>query len=606
MVTTFYEVRDRAGVVMAVHKRVDDSAGKRVAWLQSDGSTGLNGTPVADLPLYGLHRMSEWPEPVPIVVCEGEKVAEALWSIGIAALGTVTGAAGTPSGGSLSALTGRAVVLSPDNDDVGRSHMRRIADSLEDLAAVGWLEPPAGKPQGWDLADAVAEGVDARALIAGATDYFGEHGGSKSDSGGATLTSLSSLSSHQSPYPRTLAAEAYHGLAGDFARAVEPHTEADPVAILASFLVMAGSLVGDRVRAMAGDRPHPARLYALITGDTSKGRKGTSGAPVESIAKLADPSFEVVRGLSSGEGLIFAVRDPVEKIVQVGKGVSRHPELQVVDEGVTDKRLLVIESEFASVLRVLQRDGNTLSGMVRTAWEAGDLRTMTRTSPLSATGAHISILGHVSREELVRYLDRTDLANGFANRFLMIAARRQKLLPKGGNVPPYMLNDYADRLLEVMAWADESRFLERDALAEEMWAAVYGPLSEGGPGLLGAATARAEAQALRLQVAYALLDRSDTIRPEHVLASLAVWDYAKGSARWVFGDALGDTIADAILEAVAARGELTRTDISNLFSRHVERSRIERALVSLVSTHRVSLFRDTSTGGRPREVYRHA
>ena len=85
-----------------------------------------------------------------------------------------------------------------------------------------------------------------------------------------------------------------------------------------------------------------------------------------------------------------------------------------------------------------------------------------------------------------------------------------------------------------------------------MWAEVYEQLSEGRPGLLGAATNRAEAQALRLQVTYALLDRSPVIRPEHVLASLAVWQYADASAKWVFGDALGDTVADEILEGAAA------------------------------------------------------
>ena len=213
------------------------------------------------------------------------------------------------------------------------------------------------------------------------------------------------------------------------------------------------------------------------------------------------------------------------------------------------------------------------------------------------------MLGHVSREELLRYLDRTDLANGFINRFLIVAAKRQRLLPAGGNVPSEVLEAFAARLRDVIAWAQQPRLLTRDPDAERMWAAVYPELSEGRPGLLGAATNRAEAQALRLQVVYALLDRSPVIGPAHVLASLAVWQYADASAKWVFGDALGDTIADAILEALRLRREMSRTDISDLFGRHVSRSRDRAGAEPAAFGWRVTRTLER-TAGRSREVFR--
>ena len=61
-------------------------------------------------------------------------------------------------------------------------------------------------------------------------------------------------------------------------------------------------------------------------------------------------------GLSSGEGLIWAVRDPGEN----GDGQS--------DSGVADKRRIVLDGEFASTLKVLGRQGNTLSPVIRNAW----------------------------------------------------------------------------------------------------------------------------------------------------------------------------------------------------------------------------------------------
>jgi len=71
---------------------------------------------------------------------------------------------------------------------------------------------------------------------------------------------------------------------------------------------------------------------------------------------------------------------------------------------------------------------------MRKAWDGGILSTMTRTAPLRATGAHISIIGHITVDELRARLTRTDTANGFANRFLfMLVKRSTVLLPFGGD-----------------------------------------------------------------------------------------------------------------------------------------------------------------------------
>ncbi len=115
----------------------------------------------------------------------------------------------------------------------------------------------------------------------------------------------------------------------------------------------------------------------------------------------------VASGLASGEGLIWNVRDPIkrkEPIREAGKKTGKIIDYQevIADEGIDDKRLLVMESEFASVLQVCSRDRNTLSAVMRQAWDTGYLRTMTKNSPARATDAHISIVGHVTRDELRR------------------------------------------------------------------------------------------------------------------------------------------------------------------------------------------------------------
>jgi hypothetical protein len=57
-----------------------------------------------------------------------------------------------------------------------------------------------------------------------------------------------------------------------------------------------------------------------------------------------------------------------------------------------------------------------------------------KVSPDKATGSRIGINGHITETELRRKLMRTELANGFANRFLFAKVRRSKSLRHGGHL----------------------------------------------------------------------------------------------------------------------------------------------------------------------------
>src|SRR5690606_14027546 len=130
--------------------------------------------------------------------------------------------------------------------------------------------------------------------------------------------------------------------------------------------------------------------------------------------------------------------------------------------------------------------GNTLSPVVRAAWDSGDLRALTKNSPARATGAHISIIGHVTAQELRLELDATEAANGFANRFLFVAARRSRELPFGGRADALDLAPILRRLRDALDRAREPGQMAFDGPARERWASVYSELSAGRPGLLGA------------------------------------------------------------------------------------------------------------------------
>jgi hypothetical protein len=409
------------------------------------------------------------------------------------------------------------------------------------------------------------------------------------------------------PWPDPPDQAAYHGLAGDFVRTIAPHTEADPVGILMQLLGLVGTLAGRTPHIRVEADRHGLNEFVVLVGETSKGRKGTSAGHVKRLGQELDPEWYrsgFAGGLSSGEGLIDAVHDPVEELKTIKeRGRPPRQELVVVDPGVADKRLLVFEPEFSRVLRVMLRRENTLSAILRQAWDGDSvLRVMARTSKLRATDAHISLVGHIGRDELLRYLDSTETANGFGNRFAYIAVRRAQVLPFGGRVPPKTLAELVKRFRTILdfvrtiacpfTWSME---------AAAQWTIAYPALSEGKLGLFGAIVGRGEAHALRFACQYALLDRSLVIQPAHLRAALALWEYAEASAHAIFGDALGDRTADAILWVLRRTpAGLTRTEISNLFGRHLPASELERALGTLLRAGKAAC-RSETTGGRPIE-----
>jgi hypothetical protein len=431
----------------------------------------------------------------------------------------------------------------------------------------------------------------------------GEHNG---------LNSSTSFNSYlvREPWPEPMDPAALHGLAGDVVRTIEPHSESDPAAILIQFLVAFGNAIGRTAYFRAEADHHHTNLFTVMVGNTSKGRKGTSWGQVARLLRLTFPEWWdcVVSGLVSGEGLVWQVRDSVTKSTPVceGKGkdrrIVRYEEV-VADEGVSDKRLLVLESEFASVLKVAAREKNTLTTVVRQAWDTGELRTMAKNSPAVATGAHVSIIGHITRDELRRQITDTDMANGVANRFLWMCVHRSKCLPEGGELREESLEPLAARVKLAADFARGIQQVERDPAARAMWRAVYEPLSTGKPGLLGAATSRAEAQVMRIALLYALLDCSPVIRREHLSAGLAVWTYSEQSTKYVFGSALGDPTADAILAALLQNPSgVSRTEISSLFGRNKSAGEITRAL-GLLFEYRLAYPTALPTDGRSIEIW---
>jgi hypothetical protein len=547
------------------------------------------------------YKLPEWKDSKMVCIVEGEKDADNLWSLGIPATCNPGGAGKwRPEFNAL--LAGKDVVIFPDNDEPGERHARDVARNLLSIANRIKIVILPGLPEKGDVSNWIQAG--------GTYDELIQLIQKESPYKEAPVISMIGKNEPAASLWPDLAAEALYGLPGNIVRSIDPFTEADPASVLVHVLAAFGNIIGSRAHAAVQSDLHPARIFAVVIGESSKGRKGTSWSTPKEIFSRVDSKWSDGRvrcGLSSGEGLIFHVRDELRKTVPVKKGgrIIDYEE-EIVDSGESDKRLFCIESEFSSMLKIMGREGNSLSGVVRQAWDTGSLSTLTRNNPLRATGAHVSIIGHTTKDELIRSLSATEQCNGFGNRFLWFLAKRSKALPHGAALPPEILNGLAEQMEQAVSFARNAGMIVRDTPANEMWETIYYLLSEGRPGLAGGLLNRAEAQVLRLSLIYALMDCSSVIRVEHLQAATALWDYCEASVRYIFGTKTGNQYADRITEALleSEDGSLTDDDIGRLFGGHRTREK-DLALDLLLRLGKVTK-ESRQTKGRPVTIWKAA
>jgi hypothetical protein len=381
----------------------------------------------------------------------------------------------------------------------------------------------------------------------------------------------------------------YHELLGEIVNTIAPHTEADPVAILTQLLVSFGAAVGRGAYFQVEATRHHGNEFMCLVGDSARARKGSSWDHVRRLILDADPSLQprIMTGLSSGEGLIWAVRDPSGQ-----------------DPGIPDQRLLVIEPEFASALKAAGRELSTLSPTLRSGWDGRPLAILTRTSPARASTAHIAVIGHITQHELRRHTTSLELANGYINRVLMIACRRQRLLPEGGDPDPLAATGLDRLLAAALRHARTTGHVRLDPDARELWHHAYHQLAtEPQDGIVAQITARAEAHAIRLALLYTLTDGKRQISAPHLQAALALQNYAARSAAWALTGATGQPLAEQIHAVLRQHpGGLTRSQISQALNHNQPAGQIDHALHALNTAGRATTTQ-IPTGGRPAQLW---
>jgi hypothetical protein len=389
-----------------------------------------------------------------------------------------------------------------------------------------------------------------------------------------------------------------YGLVGDVARAGSETTEANPYAIALNFLAYISAAIGRRAYTSVGNTRHHCRLFTQQVGRTGRGRKGDAASLVHRIDMAVREADETQRqymapqvhsgGLSTREGLALMIHDGWKQ----GKTEV---------EPIHDKRLWVIESEFANVLHQGKRDGNTLSSALRDVWDGVAIKPATKGQPrVWASYPHICLSAAITPSELRGLMASRELTNGFANRFLTIWAERIKMLPFPTATPQHVVRALADRVIEVIRFAGGDKFAERDAMeitmtvaAQRKFADLYlGELNDQSGGETVTALLERRAPVLRrLAMLLALCDLQTEVNEQHIEAALAWVRYWADSIKFIFSDGISETVtaetnsaALKIVAFLADRPQATRSEITReCFQGHQRKGVIDAALDELLT-----------------------
>lgn len=436
---------------------------------------------------------------------------------------------------------------------------------------------------------------------------------SRSDGGSIEVESLDFAKSvtDAPKWPSLMDKPAFRGLAGRFVELACNNNEADPALVLMTYLcrfsVEVG--VGPTPHLYVGDSKHYARIFVVGVGASSKARKGTSSKPCNRLFKYECSPFDstivaparMSHGpLSSGEGIIYNVRDEVQeyKVDRKGNGQT-----VVTDPGVIDKRLYIQDEEFGGVLSVAKREGNSLSSIIRRMWDDGNLEPLTKNNRIRATDAHIGITTHITMPELHRRLDDSDSFNGFANRFLWTCSKRPRIVPFPSPMPKTELKKLQIELVNILQKVKEIERMGMTREARGLWADVYPALSRDHHGLVGAVINRAEAQVIRLSMIFALQDAQGAIDARHIESALAVWQYCEDSARFIFAGRGVNPDANKLFTLIKEKRKADASAVYKHFQGHITKPALERAVNELTSQGRIDVAQE-ATGGRPKTVFK--
>lgn len=407
---------------------------------------------------------------------------------------------------------------------------------------------------------------------------------------------------------------AFFGVLRNFVDASRSNSEASAIAVAANVLARFCAMIDRKVYQHIGDSIIHCRPFFILIGNSGKARKGTSEYLSERVFEIAEnmlaskyPAHATLRlhggGLSSGEGIAYAIRDTSD-------------DSNSDDMGVSDKRLLVIEPEFANVLAQCKRETSILSPTIRNLFDGKTLAPLTKTNRIKASNPHVVIIGHITQLELNAKSTIVEASNGFLNRFLICWIERDQLVPFPEKTSEQILDALANAIISIFEFIDSEASLSNGQVeisfteeAQAFWTAIYPTLTEDRDDIVGALMARKEMYARMLAMIFCVLDKRTKISVNHIEAALSWVDYVEASVEHVFRNAAQEKkqtearhLADRILSLLSNQGSMSKAEINKGLGKHVPAEKINEALKILETETCEVVRRKEETGGRAREI----
>lgn len=221
-------------------------------------------------PLYGLDRLKDHSA---VVIVEGEKAADAAQRMfgGKAAVVTWPGGSKAVRKADFTPLKGKRVLLWPDADEPGEKAMPDVAAILSGIGVLSLkiLPPPEDAVEGWDAADAEADGWTHERTMQEVKARAVEMEASKSDVPGAVSCPPTPLY-RETPPPDPYPFDALGDVLGQAAAKIHEIIKAPDAVCAQSVLGAAALAIQPHANAVIDGRRYPLSLFMLTVSDSGE------------------------------------------------------------------------------------------------------------------------------------------------------------------------------------------------------------------------------------------------------------------------------------------------------------------------------------------------
>lgn len=439
--------------------------------------------------------------------------------------------------------------------------------------------------------------------------------------------------------PPVTEANMFPGLLGQAVQLCSENSEAVPVAVASYIISWFTALVGPAVYYQLGDERRFLNNYYLLVGPSGMGKGSSEHGPDRIFLRVEEylqerfayayekgktdginqfPLLDVHDGgLSSGEGLAAAKND----------GSSDKPE----QTPVPDKRILIKEPEFGNVLNMAQRQGNTLSHVLRNGYDGKTIKPLTKRDKVCVSNPFFCLIGNITPGELVEHSKSSVMSvNGMLNRTMILWTKAVRRQPIPEAIPQDRLNsiaeDLARRVMEARNHSFETHWKKQKAIsrpiilgsqARELWIKQYDQMiNMPDCSFVSTLCRRHRLHTLILSSVFALMDGVIVIEPSHLESALSWFRYSKSSVIYSYRTfsmqeqaSSVNTLAEDILKVISRteseQGFCTCSDIYHWYHNKLSKELLHRALEKLLGNV-PPLIQQQSRGrgrGRPTQQF---